>query len=200
MAGKRKPKRTTRRREDLSKPSKWRLQHGGFEGPIRTADPETGNPVAHRRAVDTLRAMLANGTITEAMHDAGAIFRAQFRAAALDTVRISSLIRISGATGDPLTERNVDARRKVAAALDALGSQDSAAGSCVWHVLGCEASVREWATRQGWGGKLVGHSQAQGILVAALGVLAWHYGLDKGGPGPANPPGAELGTERGRHP
>ncbi|MCO6415162.1 hypothetical protein JYK14_03095 [Siccirubricoccus sp. KC 17139] len=200
MAGKRKPKRATAQHEDLSKPSKWRLQHGSFEGPVRMDDPETGTPVAHRRAVDTLGAMLANGTITQAMHDAGAVFRAQFRAAALDTVRASPLIRIPGGTGDPLTERNVDARRKVAAALDALGSQDSAAGSCAWHVLGCEASVREWAARQGWGGKLVGHSQAQGILVATLGVLAWHYGLDKGRPGPANRPGAELGTERGRHP
>ena len=48
MAGKRKEKRAAR--EDLAKPSKWRLQHGGFSGPIREADPETGTPVAHRRA------------------------------------------------------------------------------------------------------------------------------------------------------
>jgi hypothetical protein len=44
--------------------------------------------------------------------------------------------------------------------------------------VGCEASVREWAMRQGWGGRPVPTSQAQGMLVAALAVLAAHYGLD----------------------
>lgn len=198
-AGRRKAKRATPEHEDLSKPSRWRLQHGDFGEPVREADPETGVPVAHRRAVDTLGVMLANGSITPEMHEAGVIFRGHFRAAALDTLRAMPLMRISGGTSDPLTERQIAARQKVAAALEALGGHGSAAGSCAWHVLGCEASVREWATRQGWGGKLVGHSQAQGILVAALGVLAWHYGLNRGRPGAANHSGAELGTER-RHP
>ncbi len=81
MAGKRKAKRVV---EELSKPSKWRLQHGGFSDPIRSADPETGTPVAHRRAVDTLGMMLAHGSITPQMHEAGCIFRTLFRSAALD--------------------------------------------------------------------------------------------------------------------
>ncbi|MBX6376493.1 MAG: hypothetical protein IRZ13_19990 [Acetobacteraceae bacterium] len=178
MAAKRRRK-SKLEHENLSKPTKWRLQHGGFSEPVREADPGTGTPIAHRRAVDTLGAMLANGTITQAMHDAGAVFRAQFRAAALDTLRAMPLERIPAGTGDPLTERQVGARRKVAAALNALGGHRSAAGSCAWHVLGCEASVREWAARQGWGGRNIGHSQAQGILVAALGVLAGHYGLHR---------------------
>jgi len=177
MAAKRKTKRTTQEREDLSRPSKWRLQHGGFGEAVRDADPDTGTPVQHRRAVDTLGAMAANGTITAAMHDAGAIFRVQFRAAALDALRAMPLIRVLGGSGDTLTERHVNARRKVAAALDALGGQDSAAGSCVWHVVGCECSIREWALRQGWGGRSVGHAQAQGMLIAALCVLASHYGV-----------------------
>jgi hypothetical protein len=29
----------------------------------------------------------------------------------------------------------------------------SPAGSCVWHVVGLQQSVREWAIRQGWGGR-----------------------------------------------
>jgi hypothetical protein len=40
----------------------------------------------------------------------------------------------------------------------------SPAGSCVWHHVGLQRSVRERL------------EQAQGILVAALGVLAGHYG------------------------
>jgi hypothetical protein len=53
-----------------------------------------------------------------------------------------------------------------------LGGLGSPAGSCVWHVVGLQRSVREWAMRQGWGGKPVRVEQAQGILVAALGVIA----------------------------
>jgi hypothetical protein len=46
----------------------------------------------------------------------------------------------------------------------------------VWHVVGLQRSVREWAIRQGWGGRPVRQEQAQGILVAALGMLAAHFG------------------------
>ena len=48
--------------------------------------------------------------------------------------------------------------------------------SCVWHVVGLQRFVREWAMRQGWGGRPVRIEQGQGILVAALGVLAGCYG------------------------
>jgi hypothetical protein len=87
------------------------------------------------------------------------------------------LMRLAGgsAPGD-LTEAQVDARRRVGTALDALGGLGSPAGSCVWHVVGMQHSIREWAMRQGWGGRPVRVEQAQGILVAALGVLARFYG------------------------
>ncbi|WP_439580608.1 DUF6456 domain-containing protein, partial [Elioraea sp.] len=118
-----------------------------------------------------------NATITPEMHEAGSIFRTQFRLASLDPLRARSLIRLPGSTGDSVTEHQAAARQRVARALAALGGAGSPAGSCVWHVVGCETSVREWAMRQGWGGRSVPTSQAQGMLVAALAVLAAHYGL-----------------------
>ena len=121
MVGKRKAKRAI---EDLAKPSKWRLQHGGFSEPIRAADPETGTPVQHRRAVDTLGLMLANGSITPQMHEAGCIFRTLFRSAAIDGIATSQLIRLAGATGGEMSGRQIDARRRVNTALDALGDQE----------------------------------------------------------------------------
>lgn len=177
MAGKRKAMRTMQGVEDLSKPSKWRLQHGGFSEPIREADPETGSPVQHRRAVDTLGMMLANGSITSEMHEAGCIFRTLFRSAAIDSMSTSQLIRLPGSTADRLSNRQIEARRRVADALDALGGHGSPAGSCVWFVVGLEFSIREWAMRQGWSGRPVHGPVAQGILVAALGTLAMHLGL-----------------------
>ncbi len=181
MASKRKRK-TTSQREDLSKPSIWRRQHGGFTEPFRDADPETGVIVIHRRAIDLLGKLETNGTITPVMRDAGDTFHTQFRNAALDALSVASLVRVSHSAGETITELASASRRKVADAIASLGGVDSAAGSCVWHVVGCETSIREWALRQGWGGRTVGHSQAQGILVAALGVLAGHYKLDTSAP------------------
>jgi hypothetical protein len=173
----RKQKAKTPKQHEALGPSKWRLQHGDFTEPIREADPETGTPVVHRRAIDTLGQMLANGTITQEMHDAGGLFRRQFRAAALDALRAAPLLRLPATTSETITERQAQARRQIAAALDVLGGPNSAPGSCVWHVVGLECSIREWAMRQGWNGRPVPASQAQGMLVAALAVLATHYGL-----------------------
>lgn len=178
MAGKRKAKPAATQREDLAKPSKWRLQHGEFGDPVREADPDTGTPVQHRRAVDTLGLMLANGSITSEMHEAGCIFRTLFRSAAHDGIATSQLTRLPGSSsGDSLSPRQIDARRRAAEALDVLGGHGSPAGSCVWFVVGLEYSIREWALRRGWGGRPVHGPVAQGILVAALGTLAMHFGL-----------------------
>jgi hypothetical protein len=75
-----------------------------------------------------------------------------------------------------LNERQLGTRRGVHKALEALRGISSPAGSCVWHVVGLQRSVCEWALRQGWGGRPVRQEQAQGILVAALGMLAAHVG------------------------
>jgi hypothetical protein len=138
----------------------------------------TGLTVVHRRAVDTLGVMLSNGTITPAMHDAGQVFRAQFQRAALHGVRVASLLRITGTAQPSLTEAQGIAREQVARALEALGGFDSPCGSIAWHVLGLEISIRDWARRQGWGGRLMHPAQAQGTLISALGVLAAHYRLE----------------------
>jgi hypothetical protein len=52
------------------------------------------------------------------------------------------------------------------------------AGLSVWHMIGLQRSVRAGAIRQGWGGRPVRQEQAQGILVAALGMLAGRYGYE----------------------
>ena len=176
MASKRKTTRSTPR-ENLGTPSNWRLQHGGVGPAVRDADPDTGTPVQHHRTVDTLGTMLEHNTITPEMHEAGCIFRTQFRTASLDGMRTTQLIRMPGGTGDTLTERQASARRRIAAVMEVVGGPDTATGSCLWHVVGLECSVREWAMRRGWNGKPIPPPQGQGILIGALGVLATHYGL-----------------------
>ena len=139
---------------------------------VREKDPD-GAIVVHHRTVDTLGKMLRSGTITPEMHDAAHDFQAAFIVANLDPLRALPILRVPGTGRDPdLNDRQLDARRRVHEAMQALGGLSSPAGSCVWHVVGLQRSVREWAIRQGWGGRPVRQEQAQGILVAALGVLA----------------------------
>jgi hypothetical protein len=139
---------------------------------VREADPD-GRVVVHRRSVDTLRRMLRSGTVDQAMHDAAKDFQAAFIIANLDPLRALPILRVPGTGREPeLNLRQLHARDRVHKALEALGGLSSPAGSCVWHVVGLQRSVREWALRQGWGGRPVHQKQAQGILVAALGVLA----------------------------
>jgi hypothetical protein len=144
---------------------------------VREKDPD-GRIVYHHRTVDTLGKMLRAGTIDQAMHDAAKDFQAAFIIAQLDPLRALPILRVPGTGRQPeLNERRqLHARRRVHEALEALGGISSPAGSCVWHVVGLQRSVREWAFRQGWCGRPVRHEQAQGILIAALGMLAAHGG------------------------
>ena len=143
---------------------------------VREKDPE-GRIVVHHRTVDTLGKMLKGGTIDQVMHDAAKDFQAAFIVANLDPLRALPILRVPGTGRAPdLNDRQLHARRRVHKALEALGGIGSPAGSCVWHVVGLQRSVREWAIRQGWGGRPVRQEQAQGILVAALGMLAAQVG------------------------
>ena len=140
------------------------------------ADPD-GRPVLRHRVVNTLGKMLRAGTITPEMHDAAKDLEAAFIVANLDPLRALPILRVPGTGREPeFNDRQLDARRRVHKAMQALGGISSPAGSCVWHVVGLQRSVREWAIRQGWGGRPVRQEQAQGILVAALGMLAAQFG------------------------
>jgi hypothetical protein len=144
----------------------------------REKDPD-GRIVYHHRTVDTLGKMLRAGTIDQAMHDAGQDFQAAFIVATLDPLRALPVLRVPGTGREPeLNERQLHARRRVHEAMAALGGISSPAGSCVWHVVGLQRSVREWAIRQGWAGRPVDHKAAAGILIAGLGILAAHFGYN----------------------
>ena len=146
---------------------------------VREVDPD-GRIVVHHRLVDTLGRMLKSGTISQEMHNAARDFQASFVVANLDPIRALPILRVPGNGRElDLNERQLDARRRVHEAMQALGGISSPAGSCVWHVIGLQRSVREWAIRQGWGGRPVRQEQAQGILVAALGMLAGHFGYEE---------------------
>jgi hypothetical protein len=165
----------TKRPKRAGRPRQWRSPLQLEE--VRELDPE-GKIVVHHRVVDTLGRMLKAGTITDIMADAGRTFERQFIMAQLDPLRAPDIARIPGNGREPdPDDTTLGARRRVHGAIRALGGHDGTLGSITWHVLGCGCSVHEWVLRQSWGARRVRHEQAQGMLIAALDLLAGHYGL-----------------------
>ena len=162
-------------------PSRERLAHGPVERVRRAVADSAGLPSRPYRAVDTLAQMERRGSISAAMRQAGEDFRARFAVAQLDPLRAVDLAHLRLGEGlRPEREapglRVEAARRAVWEAIRAVGGIGSPAGSCLWHVVGFEASLKEWALGQGWSGRRVSQEAASGILIAALGALAAHSG------------------------
>lgn len=167
--------RKARRAKARAKPQLW--QSPLLLEEVRETDPE-GRIVVHHRVVDTLARMLKTGTISHVMAEAGRKFERHFILAQLDPLRAPDICRIpgNGRQADP-DDIGVAAREQVHDALRALGGHDGAMGSVVWHVLGAGCSLREWTLRQGWNGRHLRPEQATGVLIAALDLLAGHYGM-----------------------
>jgi len=167
---------------DAAAPGKERLQHGTVERMSQSIADAKGQPARPYRVVDTLTIMERRGSITAGMRQAGEDFRARFAVAQLDPLRALDLghLRMGGGSVRPDRDgpglRIEAARGAVWAAIQAAGGLGSPAGSCLWHVLGWECSVKQWALEQGWSGRRVSQEAASGILIAALGALEAHFG------------------------
>jgi hypothetical protein len=170
------------RAETALVPTPERRNHGVVERLDRPIADESGRSARPYRAVDTLATMERRGSITAGMRQAGEDFRARFAVAQLDPLRVPDWSRprdrgsIRFDDGDQPGLRIEAARDAVWRAIQAVGGVGSPAGSCLWHVVGWERSLKEWALEQGWSGRRVSQEAASGILIAALGALEAHFG------------------------
>jgi len=165
-------------------PTAERRKQGIVERLERPIADDAGHLARPYRAVDTLAAMERRGSITAGMRQAGEDFRARFATAHLDPLRAPdwSRLRVGGSSSNFRTADEPDlriegARDAVWRAILAVGGIGSPAGSCIWHVVGWERSLKEWALERGWSGRRVSQEAASGILIAALGALAAHFGI-----------------------
>ena len=161
-------------------PTPERYRHGVIERLDRPITDSTGTIARPHHAIDTLLAMERRGTITAAMRQAGEDFRKHFVIARLDPLRALDWSRPQQ-TGAPRSNggetgwRIEKAREIVWRAVSTVGGLGSPGGSCLWHVVGWERSLKEWALDQGWNGRRVSPESASGILIAVLGTLVAHY-------------------------
>lgn len=163
----------------LPPPERW--NHGVIERLDRPIADQAGLSGRPYRTVDTLAAMERRGSITAGMRQAGEDFRTRFAAAQLDPLRAPDWSRprdggpTRGNDAEGTALRIEAARDAVWRAILAVGGLGSPAGSCLWHVVGWERSLKEWAIEQGWGGRTVSQETASGILIASLGALEAHF-------------------------
>lgn len=140
------------------------------------ANGSVGSPY---RVVDILHALARKEEIQVWHVEAGEHFQAAFRAAHLDQLAAADLTRGGGGVLRDQPAKAVRARQDIGEAVRALGGMGSPAANAVWDVLGEGLTVKEHAERTIFGaGRSLNPTAAKGILVAALGVLAWHYGYD----------------------
>ena len=163
-------------------PTPERQRHGPVERLSQPIADTAGRPARPYRVIDTLAIMERRGSITAGMRQAGEDFRARFAVAQLDPLRALDPTHLRIAELGPRPGREAPAPRIEAArktvwqTIQAVGGIASPAGSCLWHVIGWQLPVKEWALGQGWSGRRVSQEAASGILIAALGALESHLG------------------------
>ena len=156
------------------KPTPERRQHNRIVRIAEQIADETGAPSSPYRAVDTLGMMERNRTITATERQAGEQFRHDFRRAHLDPLKTQDIARprVDNAPRPSIDGRTEGARKRVWDAIRMVGGIASPAGSCLWHVVGWEQSLCQWAIETARPKQM-----ASGVLLAALGALVEHYGL-----------------------
>jgi hypothetical protein len=151
-------------------------------GDIRRADKqvqdargEIGDPFI---TIATLARMHAAGKISTDMARAGNRFHGDFVRAHLSiSARASDFLRPPIGTmskhGDHSTWTYI-CRERVWNALLACGGPNSPCGSCAWHIVGLEESVKTWCMHRYIGARIT-ENAAAGVLTATLGCLEGYY-------------------------
>jgi hypothetical protein len=154
-----------------------RQQHG----PVQQINTLVDGRLARvNRSIDLMTVMLRNKTINPAQARAGRRFRDDFERAHLDPMQAADLNRLRSLGRNELGYTIIDARQRVWDAMQALGGIRSPAASAAWHVLGVGAAINHWGgTMEDDKRKAFREDTARGVVVAALGILAAHYGLQE---------------------
>jgi hypothetical protein len=150
-------------------PTCERLRHGRVERLAEQIEDVDGRPSAPSKAIDCITSLYQRRAITKEQLLAAEWFREGFRLAQLDPLRAPDLARVPSGVHREIMPgvAALSARRQVQETIGALGGISRAPGSCAWHVIGLEWSVRRWARE--WLG--VNNPEATGVLIATCSLL-----------------------------
>lgn len=161
-------------------PTPERLKQGEIEQFQHAIADDEGRPSRPARTIDILAALYRNNKITGEMRQAGEDFRNTFDRANLDPLQCSDVSRpIVNRRPKPsaiLANRVENARESVHRAVNAVGGFRSDAGNLVINVIGWGWSLKQWSAERTRTTRPISQHEASGVLRAALGMLAAHYG------------------------
>jgi hypothetical protein len=146
-----------------------RLQHGRVELMPETVKTETGAPAQPWRSIDIVGALLRKKVITVAQANAADKFREWVQRSGLDTLKAADPARIPGGLWRDRSGPDA-ARRDVIETLAALGGTGRLPGSCLYHIIALEWSIKRWSMEQAG----LDQECCRGILIASLCVLEAH--------------------------
>lgn len=171
-----KPRRTSAAVAALDVLTPERAQHDSISRLKQIIDSR-GEISSPYRVQSLLDRLVVRGDAGLREHAAGVEFARLYRLSALHPLRASDLMQEVRHQAADMPHGGDRARKRRDDAMDALGGHSSPCGLCAWFVLGEELSLREWALREGWGGRPLREETAKGILLGTLGVLAEHFGM-----------------------
>lgn len=146
------------------------------EKTVMDANGRIGSPY---RTVNTIQALRQRSEITAWAAMAGEHFRDIFDRAHLNPLRAADWGRCGGGVRGDDSVSMIFARNSVDRALTVLGGHGSPAGRVVWDVIGLDMTLQRYSELTIFGsGRSLNQTVAKGILIGALGALAWHYGYD----------------------
>lgn len=149
----------------------------GYHDAIKRLDrpiiSDPGEYAAPYIVVGLLEGLRDRNRILDPEYIAGDRFRSWFRLAQHERLKASDMARpyIDGGSKIPEPYGNERARKETDKAIRWVGGYASSSGSCLWHVIGLDYSLRKWALEQARF-RMIGHLGASGILIAALESLA----------------------------
>jgi len=119
--------------------------------------------------------LLRRKSIDRDEYVAGDRFARWFALAHLDPLKAADMARpfVDGGGKIPeLSSRNAAARIEIARAIRYVGGLDSPGGSCLWHALGLQQSLRKWCEEQPRAARNIKGNGATSVLIMTLGLLA----------------------------
>ena len=126
--------------------------------------------------ISLLARMHSEGKLTDEEVEAGDRFHREFRRAALGDLRAADVgrVRTENRRAPEITVSAEHFRRRIWDALAMLGGLDAPPASCIFHVVGNEETLKDWARRR-YTVRRISEHQAPGVLISALACLAVYY-------------------------
>lgn len=175
-----KPKHKPPYADDGAGPTPERARHGAIERLDHAIADEDGRPARPYRGLDTLGLMLRRGSISPGVHHRPPRISAPSFPALVWTRCLSPIWRACRRDRAPPRRRCRTARPRRAPRSGPRSRRWAAWRRPPVHACGMswgpKARWKEWAQRQGWGGR-ASPETAAGILVGALGTLQAYFGL-----------------------